>query len=57
VRARALWVTPGRDYTLQELARAMDQVDTRGRPDRPRPVIGETWRQMTVSTYITRAPI
>ena len=57
VRARALWVTPGRSYTLQELARAMDQVDTRGRPDRPRPVVGETWRQLTVSTYITRAPI
>ncbi len=57
VRARTMWVTPGRDYTLQELARAMDEVDSRGRPDRPRPVSGEMWRQLTVSTYITRAPI
>jgi prepilin-type N-terminal cleavage/methylation domain-containing protein len=57
VRARALWVTPGRDYTLQELARAIDEVDTLGRPGRPRPVVGESWRQLTISTYITRAPI
>ena len=57
VRARALWVTSGRGYTLQELARAMDQVDAQGRPDRPRPELSETWRQLVISTYLTRAPI
>ncbi len=57
VRARTLWVTRGQGYTLQELARAMDQVKAGGAPDRPRPVLSETWRQVIVSTYLTRAPI
>lgn len=57
VRARALWVTSGQGYTLQELVRAMDQVDAQGRPDRPRPALSETWQQIIISTYLTRAPI
>jgi hypothetical protein len=58
VRARALWMAPGSDYTLQELTRAMDQeVGTQRKPDRPRQVLSETWRQVIISTYMTRAPI
>ena len=58
VRARALWMAPGSNYTLQELTRAMDQeVGTQRKPDRPRQVLSETWRQVIISTYMTRAPI
>jgi len=58
VRARALWVAPGRDYTLQELTRAMDQeVGSQRKPGRPTPVLNETWRQVIISTYMTRSPI
>ncbi len=53
IRARAVWVGPGRQYTLQELTRAID----RDPPDRPRPDLNETWHQVIVSTYLTRTPI
>jgi hypothetical protein len=35
----------------------MDQEDALGRPGRARPVLSETWRQLIISTYLTRAPI
>jgi hypothetical protein len=57
VRTRTVWVTPGQSYTLQELSRAIDQMDAQGRPGRPRPVVNELWRQVIISTYLTRVPI
>jgi prepilin-type N-terminal cleavage/methylation domain-containing protein len=53
VRARAVWVTPGRAMTVQDLVYALSQPT----PMRATPSLSETWRQQVVDTYLTRAPI
>ncbi len=53
VRARAVWVSPGRAATVQDLVYALSQPA----PGRAVPSLGETWRQQVVDTYLTRAPI
>ncbi|MCJ7749745.1 MAG: hypothetical protein MUQ65_01415, partial [Armatimonadetes bacterium] len=53
VRARATWVSPGRATTLQDLVWALSQSP----PARAVPSLGETWHQVIVDTYLTRAPI
>ncbi len=53
VRARAVWVTPGRSATVQDLVSALAEPT----PGRATPSVGETWRQQVVDTYLTRAPI
>jgi prepilin-type N-terminal cleavage/methylation domain-containing protein len=53
VRARAVWVSPGRSATVQDLVYALSQPT----PTRATPSLGETWRQQVVDTYLTRAPI
>ena len=53
VRARATWVSPGRSTTLQDLVWALSQSP----PARAVPSLSETWHQVIVDTYLTRAPI
>jgi hypothetical protein len=53
VRARTVWVGPGRAATLQDLVEAL----SRPVPARAVPSLGETWHQVIVDTYLTRAPI
>jgi hypothetical protein len=53
VRVRAMWVSPGRATTLQDLVSAL----TESPPARAVPSLGETWHQVIVDTYLTRAPI
>ena len=53
VRARAVWVSPGRAVTVQDLVWALTQSP----PGRAVPSLNETWHQVTVDTYLTRAPI
>jgi hypothetical protein len=53
VRARAVWVSPGRAATVQDLIYAL----TLPSPTRATPSLSETWRQQIVDTYLTRAPI
>lgn len=53
VRARATWVSPGRATTLQDLVWALSQSP----PARAVPSLGETWHQVIIDTYLTRAPI
>jgi hypothetical protein len=53
VRARSVWVTPGRAATVQDLVYALSQPT----PVRATPSLSETWRQQVVDTYLTRAPI
>jgi prepilin-type N-terminal cleavage/methylation domain-containing protein len=53
VRARTTWVGPGRATTLQDLVSALTQSP----PGRAVPSLGETWHQVIVDTYLTRAPI
>jgi len=53
VRARAAWVGPGRTATLQDLAWALNQVPRARAPQ----TLGEVWHQVTITTYLTRAPI
>ena len=53
VRARAAWVSPGRSTTLQDLVDALGQTP----PARAVPSLNETWHQVIIDTYLTRAPI
>jgi len=53
VRARAIWVSPGRAFLLQDLVSALE----RDPPARARPSLRETWHQVIVDSYLTRAPI
>jgi prepilin-type N-terminal cleavage/methylation domain-containing protein len=53
VRARATWVSPGREATLQDLVWALSHSP----PTRAVPNLNETWHQVIVDTYLTRAPI
>jgi len=53
VRARAAWVSPGRAMTIQDLVWAVSQSP----PTRAVPSLGETWHQVVIDTYLTRAPI
>ncbi|MFB3881999.1 MAG: prepilin-type N-terminal cleavage/methylation domain-containing protein [Armatimonadota bacterium] len=53
VRARAVWVSPGRTSTIQDLVYALSQPT----PTRAVPSVRETWRQQVVDTYLTGAPI
>jgi hypothetical protein len=53
VRARATWVSPGRATTLQDLVWALSQTP----PARAVPSLRETWHQVIVDTYLTRAPL
>jgi len=62
VRARATWVTTGRAATLQQLIKRAYERGASG-TDLTRPLAGvtpdlqETWHQVIISTYLTRAPI
>jgi prepilin-type N-terminal cleavage/methylation domain-containing protein len=51
VRARAVWVTQGRQATLQDVVSA---VATGGRA---RPSLTESWHQEIISTYLTGTPL
>lgn len=51
IRTRATWAISGRDYTLQDLASALDEERT------AIPTLSETWRQVVLTTYLSRAPI
>ncbi len=53
VRARAVWVSPGRAVTVQDLVWTLTQSP----PGRAVPSLSETWHQVIVDTYLTRAPI
>lgn len=58
VRARALWVGPGRSPTVQDLSQALataiaeDNMNIRARSG-----LSETWHQVVIDSYLTRAPI
>ena len=51
IRTRATWAVSGRDYTLQDLASALEE----GRAASP--TLSETWKQVILTTYLSRAPI
>ena len=51
LRTRATWAISGRDYTLQDLASALDDERT------ARATLSETWKQVVLTTYLSRAPI
>ena len=53
VRARATWVGPGRAFLLQDLVSALDRLP----PGRAQPSLRESWHQVIVDTYLTRAPM
>jgi len=51
VRARAAWVTTGRDVTLQDLAEALANHRY------ARASLKEKWHQVVVTSYLTRTPL
>lgn len=53
VRARAVWVNRGRQSSLEDVAKLVNE-GKRGAPDKS---LEETWRQVIVTTFITRTPI
>jgi hypothetical protein len=53
VRARTIWVGPGRSTTLQDLTYALAQQPR----TRARTSLSELWHQVIVTTYLTQAPI
>ena len=52
VRARATWVTPGRQPTLQDLIVGVKDP-TKG----PLSSLRERWHQVVLTTYLTRVPL
>ena len=53
VRARAVWVNRGRQSSLADIAKRVNEGYTLA----PEKSLEETWRQVIVTTFITRTPI